>query len=197
MPFEDPGFREGTAVSRLDAERHLYQQTKNPIHAWRALAICSQLMRRGAYGSDTPPAWLLDYVDTSTDGIRQMFDNAGDITHTQMAVRLADALGFTAPSHGVRTASCTVAPGNRQQALARMVWNRRRDNPTRSIESIATEIEERLNASAALFEQGKQDGIIPASERPNEHEIRGSKKAIADAWRECHDVLESEWGTHS
>jgi hypothetical protein len=197
MPFEDPGFREGAAMSRLDAERHLYQQTRNPIHAWRAFSICSQLMRQRLYGSDALPDWLLDYVDSSMEGLRQLFSSAGGITPAQMAAGVADALGFSAPGHGIRTASRNAAPGNRQQALARMVWNRRRDDPSRSIESIAAQIEQRLNASAALFEQGKQAGIIPASERPNEHEIRASKKAIEDAWREYHDVLEGECGTHS
>jgi hypothetical protein len=198
MSFEDPWFREGKRMSPLDAERRLYEQTKNPTHAWRALEICSELMRGGAYGCDTLPHWLLDYLDTSTEGVRRLFYNPGDFTHAQMVARLADALGFRATRHGVRTtALCNAALGHPQHALARMVWNRKRDHPTRSIESIAIDIEERLDASAALFEQGKQDGTIPASERPNDHEMRASRNMIEDAWREWHDVLEHGWGTLS
>jgi hypothetical protein len=196
MSFEDPWFREGKSMSPLDAERGMYEHTKNPIHAWRALGICSELMRAGTYGCDTLPDWLLDYVDTSSAGVRQLFDNAGEIAHALMAAHLADALGFKRTGQGVRTmAGSNAAVGHRQRALARMVWNRKRDHPTSSIESIAIAIEARLGASAALFEQGKQDGNIPASERPNEHEIRASQKVIEDAWREWHDVLEDEWGT--
>ena len=182
-------------MSPLDAERRMYEHTKNPIHAWRALRICTELMRAGTYGCDTLPEWLLDYIDTSTEGVSQVLCNAGDIAHPLMAARLADALGFKRTGQGVRTmAGSNVALRHRQQALARMMWNRKRDQPTRSIESIAVDIEARLDASAAWFEQGKQDGNIPASERPNEHEMRATKTMIEDAWREWHDFLEDEWG---
>jgi hypothetical protein len=116
MSFEDPWFREGKRMSPLDAERRLYEQTKNPTHAWRALEICSELMRGGAYGCDTLPHWLLDYLDTSTEGVRHLFYNAGDLTHAQMVARLADALGFKATRQGVRTrawcgtANATIQP---------------------------------------------------------------------------------------
>jgi len=193
--FEDPWFREGKSVSPLDVERRLYQQTKNALHAWRALAICSRRMRAGTYANDTLPVWVMDYFDGGEEGINQLFiDAAADgITDLQVAARLAEALGFKLMGQGVRTSAFTrTALEHRRRALASMVWSSRREHPSRSIESIALELEEQLGTAAAAFEQRRRAGEIPAAARPSEHELRASKETIETAWREWRAFLDDE-----
>ena len=73
MPFEDPWLRAGKLGSPLDFERRMYEQTKNPIHVWRAYEICSDLMRGGVFGCDALPTWVLDHFDHIVEIVREFY----------------------------------------------------------------------------------------------------------------------------
>jgi len=140
MPFEDPWLREGQTISPLDRARRMYAKTENPIHAWRALEICADLMREGVYGCDTLPPWLLDYLMTSVDRIRDIFNEDPD---GEVSKRIAAALGFKPIGRGVRRqAFRDFARDDRDQMLAKKVWRGRRLQPTHALEAIVAAVAE-------------------------------------------------------
>jgi hypothetical protein len=150
MAFQDPWFSEGK-MSPLDWERRMYEQTKNPLHAWRALQICVALMRGGSYGCDSLPEWMLDYFKTATSGIQEMFGDALDGNDQAITQKLADALGFKRVGQGVRgTAFSNYSLEHRDLMIATGVGREIRLNPTQSIETIIAEFAEREQMSSEM-----------------------------------------------
>ncbi|HVH27471.1 MAG TPA: hypothetical protein VM818_11945 [Vicinamibacterales bacterium] len=109
MAFEDPWFREGKTTSPLDWERRMHEQTKNPIHVWRAYQICSELMRGwgGDYRCESLPDWVLEYFDAAASAIEELF---GDVEGQPVPQKIADVDGaYDAPRAWKQTLPPSVA----------------------------------------------------------------------------------------
>jgi hypothetical protein len=145
MPFEDPWFRDGKTMSPLDWERRMYERTKNPLHAWRAYQICSELMRGGIYGCDSLPEWVLDYFDATTLVIQDLFNESFDGNVPQ---RIADGFGFKRAGQGVRaTAFTNFDLEHRDLMLATDVRRLVNAQPTQSREAVIADVAERHGLS--------------------------------------------------
>lgn len=198
MEFEDPWIREGKS-SPIEFERRMYEQTNNPIHAWRAHEICCELMRASAFASSTLPAtacilpaWVISYFETATEGIRQVFNAVGDemMTDEQMIKGLAEALAFKEAGRGLRRNAfkdCDLE--HRRQMLASMVWQRLQGRPNDSIEAIAADVEDQLEEAADSFEERRRNGDISSNTPPSAYETRASARTILDAWRDWREFL--------
>src|SRR5262245_50998132 len=97
MPFKDPLRRKGRR-SPFAWERLMYKRTKNPIYVWRALRMCSDLMRAGTYGCDSLPKWVLDYLDAAALTVEKTIDAA----RRSVPQTIAQGFGFKGAGRGVR-----------------------------------------------------------------------------------------------
>lgn len=142
MPFEDPWFREGKTTSPLDFERRMYEQTKNPLHVWRAYQICRDV------GGGSFPEWVLEYFDTATTTIQMLYGGDFEAQDAPLLQTIADVFGFKRAGQGVRqTAFSAFDLEHRDLMLAGLVRRAIRLQPAIPIQTIVAEIADQKNTS--------------------------------------------------
>jgi len=148
VPFHDPWLHKGQD-SPLERERRLYAHTRNPIHVWRALQICSE--QRDEDRSAVLPAWIVDYLDTFTGVIQEWF-NERDGDDTGLADHLTAALGFKPAGRGVRdTAFAAWDQAHRDEHLVIEIRRQSRAQPEVSKADIMADLAERLQVSESTL----------------------------------------------
>lgn len=191
MPFIDPWLAKGDTMSPLEYERTMFEQTRNPIHVWRTVQICRDLMAHPAGRAlDAFPEWIETYLGTLADGIHELYDQKiNDELEQALPAAIADLMGFKRAGQGKRADAFDQHELQRRDMyLAQDVDIRLRQEPNLTPREAASRIAEDRIEAKRVFDEHKRAGRIIAWATFG-HPIV-TEEVIYNAWKAWHDFHE-------
>lgn len=183
MAFIDPWLEKGD-MSPIDFERRMFEQTKNPMHVWNAVQICSELMFAAPRRiGDGYPDWVYQHLGAVSVRLRDLCFNRPEDAIDNFGAAIADALDLKKAGQGVRRDAFENRKiAWRDQGLASAVWHYLTDHPEASVREACTQLSED-SAQRALRSQAARNGSN--TDRP------WSEDAYFRAWQAWRQFFES------
>jgi len=187
LAFQDPFKRTGSSRSELDALEQLYLTTRNPIHVWRCIQICTDFRDIGCEGF---PEWVDQYLREVADSFQELYVRHSDKDVKNVAAEIAAALRVKAAGQGVRAhAFDHFDREDRNRRVAHEVVRYLREHPETSVIQACSHVSETRTEAAYRFRQAQAQGKIPQNRQPDDRETEISEDTVLRAYKEWADYL--------